>query len=536
VPLILVSCAVPSPAQAPAEPLFRTTTRLVELSVTAHDGKGAPILDLTKQDFTVTEDGKPQPIAIFALEKGEAIGTPARQLPAGFFSNRLEYRGGVPNSATVILIDLLNTPPGYWGRARPRLAEFLRRMDPRMRVAIYVLRRTGLSVLHEFTTDAALLTRKLGDVKEGGLSPEMAQFEFSLGDASRADQALAGSGDGLDLVAYLIARSEALEKQLYKPMDTRTATDALEAIARLLGAVPGRKSLVWLTAGFERLGAGQARTSEDFDRASRALTNASVAVYPVDVRGILALTDTLRDIPIPRGARRAPNRAVRFETGPTERSVTMKELADQTGGRMFFGEEIDKAIPQVLDYVRASYTIAYYPSNAANNGKFRQIRLKVNRSGVKLGCQAGYYAAEPASAGAAEQRKAEPLRAVWSPVDATAIGLDASLERVSGSAPDERALSLHIDGNALLFEPQGAALACRMELLVVQKNAEGRQVESTLDTFDVPATQDKARALRTRGVTHRKALRLKPETAILRIVLRNTAGALGSLSIPLRAL
>ncbi len=160
----------------------------------------------------------------------------------------------------------------------------------------------------------------------------------------------------------------------------------------------------------------------------------------------------------------------------------------------------------------------------------------MNRSGVKLGYQAGYYAAEPASAGAAEQRKAELLRAVWSPVDATAIGLDASLERVSGSAPDERALSLHIDGNALLFEPQGAALACRMELLVVQKNAEGRQVESTLDTFDVPATQDKARALRTRGVTHRKALRLKPETAILRIVLRNTAGALGSLSIPLRAL
>lgn len=71
--------------------------------MTAHDGKGAPILDLTKQDFSVTEDGKPQTIAVFALEKGEVIGTPARQLPAGFFSNRLEYRGGVPNSATVIL-------------------------------------------------------------------------------------------------------------------------------------------------------------------------------------------------------------------------------------------------------------------------------------------------------------------------------------------------------------------------------------------------------------------------------------------------
>ncbi len=81
--------------------------------MTAHDGKSAPVLDLTKEDFTVTEDGKAQTIALFALEKGEAIGTPARQLPAGFFSNRLECRGGVPNSATVILIDLLNTPPGY---------------------------------------------------------------------------------------------------------------------------------------------------------------------------------------------------------------------------------------------------------------------------------------------------------------------------------------------------------------------------------------------------------------------------------------
>jgi hypothetical protein len=153
---------------------------------------------------------------------------------------------------------------------------------------------------------------------------------------------------------------------------------------------------------------------------------------------------------------------------------------------------------------------------------------------VKVSHRAGYYALEESGAPEA-QRKTELLNAVWSPIDATAVGIEASLERGSG-APEARSLVLNIDGKALFFEPRGENVFCRMDLLVVQKNARGKQIESTLDTFEAPASREKAQVLQQRGLVHRKELRLRPETAILRVVVRNRAGALGSVSIPLRAL
>jgi hypothetical protein len=72
-----------------------------------------------------------------------------------------------------------------------------------------------------------------------------------------------------------------------------------------------------------------------------------------------------------------------------------------------------------------------------------------------------------------------------------------------------------------------------MDLLVVQKDADGKQLESTLDTFEAAGTAEKAQALIASGMVHRKTLALKPAAAILRVVLRNPSGAVGSLSIPL---
>jgi VWFA-related protein len=61
VPLTVVLAAAES--QAPA---FRSRTDLVALTVTVLDDKGLPVPRLAQAAFTVTEDGKPQPIAHFA--------------------------------------------------------------------------------------------------------------------------------------------------------------------------------------------------------------------------------------------------------------------------------------------------------------------------------------------------------------------------------------------------------------------------------------------------------------------------------------
>jgi VWFA-related protein len=302
----------------PQEPalVIRTESRLVQMTVVVQDGKGKPVTGLTKDDFTVTDDGKPQTVSIFEAYDGAQV-LPAATLPAGHFSNRLEYRGGAPSAATVLLIDLVNSPPGYWGRAKPHLAKFLKQADVRQRLAIYVLSRKGLRRIHDFSSVA--------DSLPNGMSADMQAFLTSIGNPAGARAAILGSGDGWDAVAALIAWSEAAEGSYYTPMEGLQACEALSIMAQRLAGVPGRKNLVWVSTGFARIqGNSIGRISEAFDRAARDLSNASVAVYPVDARGILALTDQL--------ATAEGYRTVRFTGGPTAQTMTMSELASRTEG------------------------------------------------------------------------------------------------------------------------------------------------------------------------------------------------------------
>jgi VWFA-related protein len=516
---------------------IRTDARLVQMTVVVQDGKGQPVKDLTKEDFTLTDAGKRQTIAVFERHDRAEIRTAASTLPAGFFSNKLEFRGGAPSSATVLLIDMINTPPNFWGRARPHLAKFLRQADPRLRMAIYVQSRNYLRVVHDFTSDASILAKELTSGNDGvarGMTPEMQSFLTSIGNAGGLSSALTGKGNGFDAVSALIAMSEARERSVYEPLSRMETAEAFEIIAQRLAGIPGRKNLVWISTGYSRMSeSGIGRVSASFDHALRSLSNASVSVYPIDARGFVALTDTSRDIePSHTPMRPAKERAVRFEVGPTSSSITLKELADRTGGRLFQGEEIDEAMPQIFSHARSFYTLAYYPTDSTLDGKFRPLRVQVRRSGVKVNHRTGYYATPQGEPGES-QRKAELAAAVWSPVDATAVGFTASLEKDSGGATDARKLVLSIDGRALVFEKSGANMASRMDLLVVQKDADGKQLESTLDTFEAAGTAEKAQALIASGMVHRKTLALKPAAAILRVVLRNPSGAVGSLSIPL---
>ena len=96
---------------------------------------------------------------------------------------------------------------------------------------------------------------------------------------------------------------------------------------------------------------------------------------------------------------------------------------------------------------------------------------------------------------------------------------------------DGTSLVLAVDGAALLFDAAGERVACRIDLLVAQKGPDGKQVESTLDTFESRATPAAAMEAARKGIVYRKELKLRPETTELRVVVRNRAGGLGSAMI-----
>ena len=55
------------------QPPIRTGINFVRVDVIVTDGKGEPILDLKPEEFTVTEDNKPQKVEQFSIVKIDAI-------------------------------------------------------------------------------------------------------------------------------------------------------------------------------------------------------------------------------------------------------------------------------------------------------------------------------------------------------------------------------------------------------------------------------------------------------------------------------
>ena len=74
---------------------------------------------------------------------------------------------------------------------------------------------------------------------------------------------------------------------------------------------------------------------------------------------------------------------------------TLERAADDTGGRFFHGNDIANSIAISLQDSSSYYLLGYYPSNKKFDGRFRQVRVKVNRPGVTIRSRQGYFAIEP---------------------------------------------------------------------------------------------------------------------------------------------
>jgi len=108
---------------------------------------------------------------------------------------------------------------------------------------------------------------------------------------------------------------------------------------------------------------------------------------------------------------------------------SMQELASRTGGRVYINtNDLKNAIRDAVEDSQVTYTLGFYPVNEKYDGKFHEIKLEVpERSGLNLRYRKGYFdiAEQPQDA---NERKAALRDAVWSPIDATALGLTVDVK------------------------------------------------------------------------------------------------------------
>jgi Mg-chelatase subunit ChlD len=73
----------------------------------------------------------------------------------------------------------------------------------------------------------------------------------------------------------------------------------------------------------------------------------------------------------------------------------LTELADKSGGKLHRADmlgSLPAAFAQIAAELRQQYSLGYYPANAARDGKYRKIQVRVSRKGVVVRARPGYRA------------------------------------------------------------------------------------------------------------------------------------------------
>lgn len=524
-------------AQTPQEaPVLRVTTRLVQVNVIVQDRKGEPVSDLKKEDFSLLEEGEEQPIAIFSVESTRILPAPREPLPANTFSNRFEQRPSTPTSVTVVLLDELNTRFGDNAYAKDQVIKFLGQIQPDDRVALYLL-SGRLRILHDFTNDARPLLNALARHKGG---------EQAALDASQPEAPDTGNAE---LDAWLQNANERMG-DFYLQNRVRRTINALEAIANHLSRLPGRKNLVWVSGSFpasfgldrqpsqSNLSPDRGGFTSDIERAAKALSNANMAIYPVDARGLIGPFGTNPNFNAPRaGAGRGPVSNTNPLAQVSLTHDTMNLLADRTGGRAFYNtNDIQGSIRRAINDARVTYVLGFYPAHHQWDGRFREIKVRVKRAGVRVRHRRGYFAlADVISTGS--QRDAALREALQSPLDATTLGLTVLANPVSALGVKLLSIEVRIDPRDVTLNHQGERWMGELDLLFVQRDAEGRTLKSLTQTLNMRLLRGTYEEAMKEGFQLAKKLDLADGVEEVRVVVRDvSSGSTGSVNIPMARL
>ena len=511
--------------------VLKATTRLVQVSVIAQDGKGQPITDLKKDDFRIKVNGKDQPIKIFSMDSAGALPKGEEKLPPDVFTNRMEVKPGQQSSVTIILLDTLNTRWADQVYAKAQVIRYLRTLTPEDHIGLYTL-GTSLRVLHDYTADSAELLSRLEAVK-GKAIPVMPSKEPT--DAMHGDALL------LDALQRGVGGASPAERSFYTTQRIIGTLKAIEFIANHLAKTPGRKNLIWVSGGFPlEIGFDNAaawrnpqidqRTfTDEVSETVRAVNDANMAIYPVDARGLMVAPqyDAER-----RGNGRGMQKAPQMVG--VKNQQTMEELASRTGGHAYYNSnDLAKAIHSAVDDSRVTYMLGFYPVDESFDGKFHKIEVQtVERKGVHLRYRKGFFDL-PELPQDEKARKTELADAAWSPLDASGIGIAAKINP-SKTKPGSLEIVLAIDSTQVSLQQQSDHWIGRLDVLFIQRDDGGNQYNGLDDTINLNLGAESYAKFIKNGFVYAKIIDRADRAKIIRIVVRDSAsGAIGSVTVPL---
>jgi VWFA-related protein len=327
------SVDLPQDASQTSVPTLHVTSREIVVDVMVTDANGNAVRGLKQSDFSIEENGKPQPIRSFGEFGSEIpVAEPAApKLPPGVYTN--SQSTPVSGPVNILLLDALHSTPVNIVRGLQGAAGYLTTMPQGTKVAIFLLSQSGTHMMQGFTSDRDSLLRAVNNNR--------ANVELTLS---------------------------------VQPMDRHTrnwvTVDAFNQIAAYVAGIKGRKNLLWFVPGMPvplMRDGGYGWGNGDMGLVHRLMdvyerfTAEQIAVSPVDPRGVAETPLGLRAL-----------------AGQSMAHLRVEAVAEQSGGEAFYNtNDLKSAIAKAIDHGSQFYTLSYIPPKQKDDGHYHHIKVAI---------------------------------------------------------------------------------------------------------------------------------------------------------------
>ena len=435
-------CQRPADKEQDIEKVVVGTNEVV-LDAVVKDKKGRAVKDLTAADFQISEDGVPQEVRSFRLVTRELAplnernddNNPGNAKPGGNAANNQpentktpdaarpasSLKGPIHFGALALVYDRLS--PNARSIARQASLSYIDGMRRDDFVGVFGI-DLSLRVLHRFTNDEdkiraaiekalshssstyASATDQISDLQDqqGGLQNQLDTGIQGAGAGNDPSATVGAAAAQQQFNAMTLDIAQGFERMEHNQKGTATI-EGLLAIIDGMKNLPGRKAMIFFSEGITLPTNVMSHFRSVISNANRA----NVSIYAVDAAGLRAESSDSQAGKAMTRLGQARARTAGSNSDPfgsmmqdLERNEDLMrsnpdsalgDLASETGGALISNtNDPGPKLRQVDEDLHSYYLLTYTPKNSNYDGRFRQISVKVNRSGIDVQARKGYYA------------------------------------------------------------------------------------------------------------------------------------------------
>lgn len=512
--------------------VVKVETDLVQVRAVVTDRNGKPVSGLTKDDFDVSENGKPQSVSFFSEENVRETKTSTALSSQKSATATPRISNNRTTRSIVLFVDTLHLSISSVMRAKEQLKQFVDQDMTDTDAVAVVTTASSLGMLEQFMRDKKMVKYAIDKIalfhrSSSAYSPYIAAEVLS--DNSQAlnvamqivtTEDFANNPPPKDMLEnYTVARARAIVSE--DDAARRSTWQILRAVCEQMAELPGQRMIAFVSDGFTLHEGGMGADTQSFNEATSKAVKSGVVIYTFFPKGLTVPVEATAASQFSGINFSAIAAAERMDV-----QNTLRYLAADTGGEAYLNNnDMMAQINRMLEENQRYYAIGYYPHDD-DAKSFRNIKIRLkNHPEYKIRTQKGYQPIKEKPETVAATPEEKLFQSMIAALPITAIPVNSTANFLVRNDDDSQVtLMIHIDGTTLEYPQKDGKNHLNCEIAVAVFDSAGKMANNFEEGFNAAYSDEALQRAKKNGFRYEKRIKLAPGLYQLRVGVRDLNG------------